>query len=73
MVLVSMSVSLKKATKKTNIRHNNRTMNEQEKTKTEVKEENVEPEDYVLTPELIYSGQIDPMIGMEDIKLEEKR
>ena len=46
---------------------------EQEKTKTEVKEENVEPEDYVLTPELIYSGQIDPMIGMEDIKLEEKR
>ncbi len=46
---------------------------EQEKTKTEVKEENVEPEDYILTPELIYSGQIDPMIGMEDIKLEEKR
>lgn len=46
---------------------------EQEKNKAEVKEENVEPEDYVLTPELIYSGQIDPMIGMEDIKLEEKR
>lgn len=46
---------------------------EQEKTKTEVKEENVEPENYILTPELIYSGQIDPMIGMEDIKLEEKR
>lgn len=32
-VLVSMSVSLKKATKKTNIRHNNRTMNEKEKEK----------------------------------------
>lgn len=46
---------------------------EQEKNKAEVKEENVEPEDYILTPELIYSGQIDPMIGMEDIKLEEKR
>ena len=46
---------------------------EQEETKAEVKEENVEPENYLLTPELIYSGQIDPMIGMEDIKLEEKR
>lgn len=46
---------------------------EQQETKAEVKEENVEPENYLLTPELIYSGQIDPMIGMEDIKLEEKR
>ena len=46
---------------------------EQEKTKTEVKEETAEPEEHILTPELIYSGQIDPMIGMEDIKLEEKR
>ena len=46
---------------------------EQEKNKAELKEENVEPENYILTPELIYSGQIDPMIGMEDIKLEEKR
>ena len=46
---------------------------EQEKNKAELKEENVEPENYILTPELIYSGQIDPMIGMEDIRLEEKR
>lgn len=46
---------------------------EQEKNKAEVKEETAEPEEHILTPELIYSGQIDPMIGMEDIKLEEKR
>ena len=26
-------------------------------------------EDFVLTPEKIYSGEIDPMIGMENIKL----
>lgn len=45
---------------------------EQEETKAEVKEETAEPENYILTPELIYSGQIDPMIGMEDIKLEDK-
>ena len=29
-------------------------------------------QDYILTPELIYSGQIDPMIGMQNIKLETK-
>lgn len=46
---------------------------EQEKNKAEVKEETAESEEHILTPELIYSGQIDPMIGMEDIKLEEKR
>ncbi|GMM18992.1 ATP-dependent RecD-like DNA helicase [Lactobacillus amylovorus subsp. amylovorus] len=28
-----------------------------------------QPEDYILTPEKIYSGEIDPMIGMEDIHL----
>lgn len=27
------------------------------------------PEDYILTPEKIYSGEIDPMIGMKDIHL----
>jgi len=26
-------------------------------------------QDHILTPELIYSGRIDPMIGMQDIKL----
>ena len=46
---------------------------EQEKNKAEVEEETAEPEEHILTPELIYSGQIDPMIGMEDIKLEKKR
>lgn len=28
-----------------------------------------QPDDYILTPEKIYSGEIDPMIGMEDIHL----
>lgn len=28
-----------------------------------------QPENYILTPEKIYSGEIDPMIGMEDIHL----
>lgn len=28
-----------------------------------------ETEDYILTPEKIYSGEIDPMIGMENIEL----
>lgn len=46
---------------------------EPEETKAELKEETAEPEEHILTPELIYSGQIDPMIGMEDIRLEEKR
>ena len=27
-------------------------------------------EDYILTPDLIYSGEIDPMIGMDNIRLE---
>lgn len=27
-----------------------------------------EPESYILTPDLIYSGRIDPMIGMDNIK-----
>ena len=31
-----------------------------------------EPKDYILTPDLIYSGKIDPMIGMEDIKLKSR-
>ena len=37
-----------------------------EKESTEVKKES---EDYILTPDKIYSGEIDPMIGMIDIKL----
>lgn len=37
--------------------------NEQEDKKTQ------EIKDFILTPEKIYSGEIDPMIGMEDIKL----
>ena len=44
----------------------------EEKTKDEVaapESEKQEPEDYILTPEKIYSGEIDPMIGMENIKL----
>lgn len=32
-------------------------------------EQNKQPQDYILTPELIYSGEIDPMIGMQGIKL----
>ena len=31
-----------------------------------------ESKDYILTPNLIYSGKIDPMIGMEDIKLKSR-
>ncbi len=34
------------------------------------KEEKPEPQDYVLTKEKIYAGKIDPMIGMQGIKLE---
>lgn len=30
----------------------------------------VDPDNAILTPQLIYSGQIDPMIGMENIRLE---
>lgn len=43
------------------------------------KEENIdkrqlveEDKDYILTPEMIYSGQIDPMIGMEGVELRQK-
>ncbi|MDF7672102.1 ATP-dependent RecD-like DNA helicase [Lactobacillus sp. ESL0701] len=32
-------------------------------------EQNKQPQDYILTSELIYSGEIDPMIGMQGIKL----
>lgn len=39
---------------------------EKEKDSTEEKKES---EDYILTPDKIYSGEIDPMIGMTDIKL----
>ncbi|MBL1072767.1 ATP-dependent RecD-like DNA helicase [Lactobacillus kitasatonis] len=39
--------------------------NENPKEETQPKK----PEDYILTPEKIYSGEIDPMIGMEDIHL----
>lgn len=35
----------------------------------ETKTQDKEPEDYILTPEKIYSGNIDPMIGMENISL----
>ncbi|WP_333603581.1 ATP-dependent RecD-like DNA helicase [Lactobacillus acetotolerans] len=35
-------------------------------------EEKKQPKDYILTSELIYSGQIDPMIGMQGIKLKAK-
>ena len=49
--------------------------NKSEQVKKQVKEEKTEKstkketEDYILTPEKIYSGEIDPMIGMENIKL----
>ncbi|MGN1271541.1 MAG: ATP-dependent RecD-like DNA helicase [Lactobacillus sp.] len=39
------------------------------KEKEEEHTEPEKPEDYILTPEKIYSGEIDPMIGMEDIHL----
>ncbi|WP_297819308.1 ATP-dependent RecD-like DNA helicase [uncultured Lactobacillus sp.] len=32
-------------------------------------EEAIDPEEMILTPQLIYSGKIDPMIGMENVKL----
>ncbi|TSO26183.1 ATP-dependent RecD-like DNA helicase [Lactobacillus sp. LL6] len=35
-------------------------------------ESKLNSQDYHLTPELIYSGQIDPMIGMEGVKLKGK-
>lgn len=35
----------------------------------EGKSEDEQSEDYILTPQKIYSGAIDPMIGMEDVKL----
>lgn len=34
--------------------------------------EKTSKEDYILTPEMIYSGQIDPMIGMEGVELRRK-
>ncbi|WP_308555644.1 ATP-dependent RecD-like DNA helicase [uncultured Lactobacillus sp.] len=39
------------------------------KEKEEGQAEPKKPEDYILTPEKIYSGEIDPMIGMKDIHL----
>uniref|UniRef100_UPI003F569194 SF1B family DNA helicase RecD2 n=1 Tax=Lactobacillus acidophilus TaxID=1579 RepID=UPI003F569194 len=46
------------------------TSDEDEKVKEkESTEEKKESEDYILTPDKIYSGEIDPMIGMIDIKL----
>ncbi|MDF7638826.1 ATP-dependent RecD-like DNA helicase [Lactobacillus sp. ESL0791] len=36
---------------------------------TDAEETKSLPQDYILTPELIYSGEIDPMIGMQGIKL----
>lgn len=35
----------------------------------EVPKEKQDNDDYILTPDKIYSGEIDPMIGMEDIRL----
>ena len=51
------------------VEHNSNANTKQEQVQTEIKEEINEPNDYILTPDLIYSGKIDPMIGMEDIKL----
>ena len=34
------------------------------------KQTEIKHEDYVLTQDLIYSGEIDPMIGMDNIRLE---
>ena len=51
------------------VEHNSNANTKQEQVQTEIKEEIDEPKDYILTPDLIYSGKIDPMIGMEDIKL----
>lgn len=51
------------------VEHNSNANTKQEQVQTEIKEEINEPKDYILTPNLIYSGKIDPMIGMEDIKL----
>ena len=50
-------------------KHNSNANTKQEQVQPEIKEEINEPKDYILTPDLIYSGKIDPMIGMEDIKL----
>lgn len=41
-------------------------------TETKVEETQSAPESYVLTKELIYSGKIDPMIGMQGIQLEKR-
>ncbi|WEV37814.1 ATP-dependent RecD-like DNA helicase [Lactobacillus sp. ESL0677] len=46
-----------------------KTAGEQVVAEASTKEQNSEPKDYILTPELIYSGEIDPMIGMRGIKL----
>lgn len=35
-------------------------------------DEKINKEDYILTPEMIYSGKIDPMIGMEGVELRRK-
>lgn len=40
--------------------------------KTDEKTSVEEKKDYILTPELIYSSQIDPMIGMEGVELRRK-
>ena len=42
--------------------------NDQGETNSDVLEDPTQ--DFILTPELIYSGQIDPLIGMKDTKLE---
>lgn len=51
------------------VKHDSKVNTEPEQVQTEVKEKTNEPKNYILTPDLIYSGKIDPMIGMEDIEL----
>lgn len=45
------------------------TTEKEEKTVVEQEPMEKQTEDYILTPDKIYSGAIDPMIGMENIKL----
>lgn len=49
-----------------NIKTDSEKINGQEKSETDIKN------DFILTPEIIYSEQIDPMIGMNDIQLHHK-
>lgn len=41
-------------------------------TSAKMKPNSKDPKEYLLTPQLIYSGAIDPMIGMGEVKLEKR-